>query len=371
VICAGLTLRSLHALTQVEMGFDGARVYSFKTNLTADAYPTAERVEAFYDALTNRLASLPGTTSIGAISYLPLSGEGLSLNAAPDNAPRNGTAEATVFWRLVRGRYFETMGVRVAAGRLFEATDRAGTPPVAVLDELVARRFWGSDAAAIGKRVRVGAGEPRTVVGVVRHVNEVGPGKPSFPIIYAPQAQAYQRGMYTVLRTTGTPASVLASARAALAAVDPAVPLYFAETVDARYDATLALPRFTAGLVSGFSLLALLLAGVGVFGVTAYAVRQRTREFGIRLALGAPLRHIAAIVLGRIGRLATIGLLLGGALAFGLGSLLSGLLFGVENTDVPSALVAIAAIAVMALAAAIVPLRHAAGVRPAEILRAE
>ena len=105
--------------------------------------------------------------------------------------------------------------------------------------------------------------------------------------------------------------------------------------------------------------------------MTAYAFRQRTREFGIRLALGAPLRHIVAIVLGRIGRLATIGLLLGGALAFGLGSLLSGLLFGVENTDVPSALVAVAAIAVMALAAAIVPLRHAAGVRPAEILRAE
>jgi len=131
------------------------------------------------------------------------------------------------------------------------------------------------------------------------------------------------------------------------------------------------LPRFTAGLVSGFSLLALLLAGVGVFGVTAYAVRQRTREFGIRLALGAPLRHIAAIVLGRIGRLAAIGLVLGGAMAFGLGSLLAGLLFGIENTDLPSALGAVAAIAVMALAAAIVPLRHAASVRPAEILRAE
>jgi ABC-type antimicrobial peptide transport system permease subunit len=164
---------------------------------------------------------------------------------------------------------------------------------------------------------------------------------------------------------------VLAAARAARAAVDPTVPLYFAETVDARYDATLALPRFTAGLVSGFSLLALLLAGVGVFGVTGYAVRQRTREFGIRLALGAPFRHVVALVLGRVGRLAAIGLVLGGALAFGLGSLLSGLLFEIENTDLPSALGAVAAIAVMAVAAGIVPLRHAAGVRPAEILRAE
>jgi putative ABC transport system permease protein len=188
---------------------------------------------------------------------------------------------------------------------------------------------------------------------------------------FAPQSQVYQRGMYTVVRTAGPPEATLAAAREALAAVDPSVPMYFADTIATRYDQTLALPRFTAGLVGTFSTLALLLAGVGICGVTGYAVGQRKREFGIRLALGAQRAHIGLLVLGRVARLAALGLAIGCALGLGLGSLMTGILFGVAP-EYPAAIAAmLAAMAVTALLASLAPLRHAIRVNPTEILRAE
>ncbi len=373
VLCAVLTVRSLHALTSVDMGFATEQIVSFKTNLTARDYPNASRVDVFYDQLTTRLAALPGTTAIGAVSYMPLSGEGLSIVVTPVSASA-GEVSAEVGWRIVRGEYFQTMGVKLIAGRLFESSDRAASPPVAVVDDVLARQWWGNERAAIGKAVRMGGvpdADPRTIVGVVHRVSEVGPGKSSLSTIYAPQSQVYQRGMYTVIRTSGAPDQVMSAARAALASVDPAVPLYFAETVEARYDNALALPRFTAGLVGAFSTLALVLAGVGVFGVTAYAVRQRMREFGIRLALGAQHTHIIRLVLLRVGLLAGIGLVIGSAIGSGVGTLMSGLLFGVEPVDTASMAAAIAAITATALAASIAPLRHAVSVRLTTILRAE
>jgi ABC-type antimicrobial peptide transport system permease subunit len=188
---------------------------------------------------------------------------------------------------------------------------------------------------------------------------------------YAPQSQVYQRGMYTVIKTTSAAQALMPAARSALASVDPAVPLYFAETSDARYSQALALPRFTAGLVSTFSTLALVLAGVGIFGVTGYAVAQRTREFGIRLALGAQRTHVGALVLRRVGLLAAIGLGLGTLLGVELGSLMSGVLFGVEPSDRPTLIAVIAAIGLTAMLASLAPLRHAVSVSPAATLRAE
>jgi predicted permease len=375
LICAGLSVRSFHALTSVDLGFATEQRFSFKTNLTAAAYPDAASANRFYDQLTSRLESLPGTLSIGAISYLPLSGEGQAVAAAPVR-PVAGSASQplTVGLGIVRGQYFETMGVALVQGRFFSGEDRPGAPAVAIVDDALARRLWSSEAAAVGQQIRLGQGPdagPRTIVGVVRHVSHVGPGTESLTMAYAPQSQVYQRGMYTVVRTTSSPQVLMPAARGALASVDRSVPMYFAETVDARYDSALALPRFTAGLVGAFSTLALVLAGVGIFGVTGYGVAQRTREFGIRFALGAQRAHVVSLVLRRVGLLAAVGVAAGTALGMGLGSLMSGILFGVASDDTLTLMAAMAAVGLTALLASLVPLRQAVRVSPAETLRAE
>jgi putative ABC transport system permease protein len=279
-----------------------------------------------------------------------------------------------VRWSVVRGRYFETIGIDLLRGRLFDATDRAQAPLTAVVDDTLARRWWQREEAALGQRIRVRDGndsQVREVVGVVRHVAHGGPADLTMPMVYIPQAQAYQRGMYTVVESNLPTEEVLAAARTTLAGIDASVPLYFAQTSDARYDERIALPRFVAGLVGAFSTLALVLAGVGIFGVTAYAVTQRTREFGIRLALGAQRAGIGTLVLRRVATLVGLGLALGAGLAFALGSAMAGLLFQVEPDDPATFGLAAGALALTALLAAVAPIRAAVRVDPAVTLKAE
>jgi predicted permease len=371
VICAGLTLRSLQSLLAVDVGFETAHRVSFKTNLTSGAYPTPEAVDHFYGQLADRLAAVAGVRSLGAISYVPLSDEGNVVLAKPDTPIGPQSRMPVVRWSVVRGRYFETMGIRLLHGRLFDRTD--GTE-AAIVDDTLARRWWQTPEAALGQRVRIGEDPKtplRTVVGVVRHVAHNGPRDAVFPALYAPQAGLTQRGMYTVLETTAAPDATFAAAKAALAAVDPNVPMYFAASTARRYDDALALPRFIAGLVSGFSMLALVLAGVGIFGVTGYAVSQRTREFGIRLALGAPRANIGGLVLRRVAWLTGLGLAAGVAIAIGVGSLMTRLLHQVQPDDPTAYTLAITAIAATALLAAVAPVRHAVRVDPALTMKAE
>jgi putative ABC transport system permease protein len=372
VVCSGLTMRSLGGLLRTDVGFETAGRVSFKTNLTERAYPDAERVAFFYDQLTARLAAIPGVHRLGAVSYLPLSGEGMTTAGSPAAAPESSAAP--VGWAIVRGAYFETMGIGRLHGRAFDQRDRAGAPPVAIVDEVFARRFWPNAAAAVGQPIRIGTGpgaQIRTIVGVVRAVRHAGPARTAMPTAYAPQAQVYQRGMYTVLETVAPTAAVLAAARQALAAVDPNVPLYFAETSERRYHAAIALPRFVTGLVGAFSTMALVLAGVGIFGVTGYAVGQRRREFGIRLALGARRGKIGGLVLRRVALLVGVGLAAGSGLALVVGPALTKLLHDVPPDDPRAFALAAAALTVTALAAALVPVRAAVSVDPAITLKAE
>ncbi len=374
VIGAGLTLRSLQGLLRDDVGFQTAHRVSFKTNLTEKGYPDPARVAQFYDQLSARLAAVPGVRRLGAVSYVPMSGEGNVVEARPETPAGAPQRTPVVRWSVVRGHYFETMGIALKRGRAFADSDAATAPLVAIIDDTLARRWWQREEAALGQVVRIGSGKDahqRTIVGVVRRVSHNGPGDAPLPTLYAPQAQVYQRGMYTVLETTEPPAAVFAAARQALAAVDPTVPLYFAETSDRRYDDVVALPRFIAGLVSGFSTLALVLAGVGIFGVTGYAVSQRTREFGIRLALGSQRAGIGGLVLRRVAALVGIGLAAGSALALGLGSAIGGLLFGVQPDDPAAFALAVAALGTTALVAIVVPLRTAVRVDPAVTLKAD
>lgn len=211
----------------------------------------------------------------------------------------------------------------------------------------------------------------RTIVGIVYRQKHNGPGRAPIPEAFVPLAQTYIRGMYTVLKLEGAPTGLATLVRARLAEVDPTIPMYFVETMEQRYAGALALPRFTAGLVGAFALLALVLAAVGIFGVTAYAVSQRTREFGIRFAIGAPRSHVAGLVLGRVGRLAAIGGAIGGFAAYQLAQLMTGWLVGVEPADFPTLVIAAVVISATALVASLVPLARALRVDPIAALRAE
>lgn len=373
LVSAGLTLRSLQNLLRVDVGFSTERVLSFKTNLVDRAYPDAERTNRFYEQFAARIAALPGVTSVGAVSYLPLGGESQFMRAEPTATPP-GAKPQTVGWRVVRDAYFETIDLALLSGRRFDRTDEAGTEPVAIIDEDLARRIWPGASDVLGRQLRFGEGaaaETRTIVGVVRSVRHFGPREMSLPNAYVPQSQVYQRGMFTVVKTASSPERLVPLVRAALAGIDPAVPMYYTATMERRYEETVALPRFIAGLIGAFSLLALVLAGVGIFGVTAYAVGQRTREFGIRFALGAPRSHVVGIVLGRVGRLALIGGVLGALAAFEIAGLMKTILFGVEPVDAPTLALAMAGTAVTALAASLLPVARALRVDPIESLRAE
>lgn len=366
---AGLAFRGLNKLLRDDVGFATERLFTFKTNLTPQAYPDQTRANRFYEQLTAKLESLPGVTSVAAVSVLPFSIDSQFALAAPVI----GEKPSTVAWRVVRGPYFSTMGMTLVQGRFLDATDRADAPSVAVVDDAFARRFWPTEAAALGQSVRFGEGanaHTRTIVGIVHHVKHRGPGKESLPEVYVPQAQSYQRGMYTVIKAAN--ATALAPlVRAKLAELDPAVPMYFFQTMEQRFVGAIALERFTAGLVGAFSALALMLAAVGIFDVTAYSVAQRSREFGIRFALGAPRSHVVGLVLGRTGRLAVIGGTIGAVAAFQIEGLMTSLLVGVDPLDAPTLGVAAAIIVVTALVASLVPLTRALRVSPVEALRAE
>lgn len=373
----GLALRSLGSLLRDDVGFATHRLFTFKTNLTPEACPDLATANHFYDELTDELHSLPGVTSVAAVSYLPLSGESRFAAATPlDPAIALDTTDSvpSVSWRVVRGPYFRTMGSALLRGRFFDETDQATAPPVAVVNDDFARRFWLDPADAIGQRVRFGTGDKaheRAIVGIVHRMKHWGPGKDSIPEAYVPHAQYYQRGMYTVVKLTADTGGVANLARARLAAIDPTIPMYFVETMEQRYAAALALPRFTAGLISAFSTFALILAAVGIFGVTAYSVSQRSREFGIRFAIGAPRRHVVGLVLGRVGRRAFLGAVIGAFTAHELAQLMTSLLFGVEPDDLPTLMTAGAVITATALAASLAPITRALHVDPVEALRNE
>ena len=371
LITGSLALRSFRNLLQDDIGYSTARLFTFKTNLTADAYPPTNqaRVHRFYDQLGEKIAGLPGVEAVAAISYLPLSAESDFIEAAPVSL-EPGTKPPTFAWRVVHGPYFDVMGATLLQGRLFSEIDQAGGPLVAIVDDAFTHRCWPDPAAAIGQPVRFGDAV-RTIVGVVRRLKHDGPGTDSLPHAYVPHAQVYQRGMYTVVKTTAAPATLAPLIRARLAQIDPTVPMYFVETMEQRYAATLALPRFIAGLITAFSTLALVLAAVGIFGVTAYSVARRAREFGIRFALGAQRCHVVRLVLGRVATLALLGAAIGGFCAHEFTRFMAGLLVGVDPADAPTVWSTAAIIGLTALAATFVPLTRALRVNPADALRAE
>ncbi len=372
---AGLMARSFLRLSRVEPGFRPDHLLSARLVLPRVKYPESVAIIAFADRLLPAVAALPGVVSVGLVNPLPLTGEGWQTDYWVEGRPAPTRGEVpNSDYHVVGGDYFKAMGIPLIRGRLFDDSDREDTAPVTLVNETMARRSW-PNGDAVGKRMRTGSpddpGPWLTVVGVVGDVKQYGLDQEQKTQFYRPQRQRPQRPMSLVVRAAGDPSGLATALRQAVLSVDSDQPIYDVRTMAGLLSDASAPRRLSLLLLGAFAATALLLAGVGIYGVLAYSVTQRTHEIGIRMALGARRGDVLLMVLRQGLRLVLAGATLGVAAAVGLTRLMSSLLFGVSPTDPETlGLVSLVLVAV-ALLACLVPARRASGVDPMIALRCE
>jgi putative ABC transport system permease protein len=371
---SGLLLRSFVRLAAVNPGFDPQHVLTAEIALPASRYDTDARRAEFFDRLTDRLRQLPGVTAAGAASLLPLSGPGFSGPFSVEGRPFDTANPSFAGYRAVTPGYFATLSMRLSAGRPLTRGDAAGQTPVVIVADTLARRFFPK-GDSLGKRIKLGApGSPRpwlTVVGVIADAPYAGLSIPARPEMYVPQVQSPVSAMSLVVRGTADPMDLAASVRAAVATIDPDQPVYDVRALERLVSDAVAAPRLSALLLALFAGLAVTLSAVGVYGVASYSAARRTREMGIRAALGAAPGDLIRLALSEGTRSAAIGLVAGLAAALVLARGLSGLLYGISPWDPATFSIAAAFLAGVCLLAAYVPARRAAFNDPMTALRTD
>jgi predicted permease len=364
---AGLLLRSLRAAQSEELGFDPRGVAIFSTELANQGYDEI-RGRAFYEELLRRVAALPSVRAVSLAERTPL-GLDYSRRGVGVEGYEPAQGEDMEFGANIVGPgYLALIHIPLERGRDFAETDRAGSLPVAIVNQSFARRFWpGEDP--IGRRIRIGD-SVREVVGVAHDSRTRSLDESPAPYFYLPFLQFYQPNMTLEVRTAGDPADMIPAVRREIAALDRDLPVQ-SGTMEDALGLSLLPQRAGATLLGIFSALGLVLASVGLYGVVAYAVAQRTRDLGIRMALGAESSDIYRVVLGHGVKLTLLGLFIGIVAALILARLAQGVLFGVSPTD-PITLGSVAAIlAVVAFVASFIPARRATRVDPMVALREE
>jgi putative ABC transport system permease protein len=370
---AGLMIRSFSALRSVRLGFEPTHVITAEVSIPARKYPSDTAQIEFFRAVQAKLATLPGVRAVGAISFLPLSGDRSASGFIVPGRPTPPKGEEPVGdMRAVTSGYFQAMGIPIVTGRSLAETDGANTPAVAVVSETLARTFWPNESA-IGKFIDYEWGKMMHVqiVGVAGDVHHEGVDKQPLMEIYRPLPQFVYNQMTLVVRTAGDPSSLVKPLREAVHSVDRDQPVGRLETMNALVDKSLGGTRLSTTLFSVFGIVGLVLASVGIYGVMSYGVVQRTREFGVRMALGARPADVRAMVVRQGATLTAIGVVIGLIGAFALTRLMRTLLFGVTPTD-PLTYVAIAVVlGGVALLASYLPARRATRVDPVVALRLE
>jgi putative ABC transport system permease protein len=384
VVAAGLLVRSFERMRGVDPGFDPEGLLTARIELSPVRYEGNESIRAFFERLVARAEAIPGVGSAAVVKALPMAepeiGDWSFLREGRFSVPPKQEDWKLSYWQAVGPEYFETMRMPLLQGRGIEPGDRTGTPQVAVVNRTLARQAWPEEDP-IGQRLLMGGGATdsvwRTVVGIVGDVRHRGLDADPRPEIYLPHAQfpagtgTPLRTMRVVLRTEGNPGALAAPLRAALAELDPDIPLTNLQTMEEALGAWAAERRLTMLVVAGFALLALALGAVGVYGVMAHLVTQRTREIGIRIALGAVPREILRLVLSQGVGLAVVGIAVGLLGALAASRLLTRLLFETEPTDLATFAGTAAALAVVAVAASLVPAVRAVRTDPVDALRSE
>lgn len=366
LVGATLLLQSFVRLHRVEPGFDADRRLVFAVSLPGTRYPTAQARLGFFQGLERSLAELPGVGRVGAVSTLPLSGGNLcDQGTVEDGRPFADCVE----FRAASPGYFAAMRQPLLAGRGLQPTDLPGAPTVAVVNETLARMAWPG-GSPLGRRVDL-VGETFTVVGVVGDVRQFGPEQPVRPELYAPVAQATLPWMAYVVETAGDPAAMVRVASAAVWELDPALPLREVSTYDRLLADVTHAQRARAVIVGALAAAALLLAMLGVYALLSYLVAARTREIGVRLALGASAGRVVREVLGRSVALVAVGSVAGAAGAFALSGLLRAFLFSTNPHNPTAYVIVTGGLVAAAIVAATTPARRAARIAPAEALRHE
>ncbi|HEX7173828.1 MAG TPA: ABC transporter permease [Pyrinomonadaceae bacterium] len=376
LVGAGLLVRSFMRLLEVDPGFSAERALTLQVHVY-DQYPKPEQQAVFFEQALERLRALPGVEAAGAASAPPFIGEGaieidspIQIEGQP--APPAGQ-EPTAFHTIVTADYFGALGVPLRGGRIFNQFDRADGAPVVIVNETLARRYWPGESA-VGKKLivlRLSKPVAREVVGVVGDVRHTGLDSEPRPELFLHSLQNPFGSMTFVVRTTPEPSTLLQAVKGEVWAVNKNLPFYSTATMESLVAETLKERRFSLLLLGAFASLALVLAGVGIYGLISYSTAQRTHEIGVRVALGARGRDIMRMVVGEGLLLSGAGVALGLLGALVLTRFLGGLLYGVAPTD-PLTFAGIALLLVcVALAACYLPARRAARVDPMVALRYE
>ena len=372
LIGAGLLLRSFLRLRGANPKFQPSSLLTLQIPLAGGRNAAPQRRIAFFAEVVDRCAAIPGVRSAGAVASLPLTGLGVGSTFAVDGRPAPPPEERPIgLVRAATPRYLHTLGIPLRAGRDFGEFDRADTPPVAIVNETLARRFWPAANPLGGRLVIDNVSRTAEVVGVAGDVKPDRLENDDWPTIYLPYAQAPAASMTLTLRTAGDPVSAAGAAIREVRALDPDQPVADVRAMDQVLEGSIAGARFNTLLLAIFAGVAFLLATVGIYGIIAYTVTERTHEFGIRLALGASGGDIARMVVGHAARLAGTGIILGVAAALGLTRLMASLLYTVTPTDPATFAGIVVLLGGVALLAGWLPSRRAAALDPARSLRHE
>ena len=373
LIGAGLLTKSFWALTHVAPGFREDSILTARLSLPGSRYPDNRRIAAFERELLETLTRKPGVQSAGLATYLPLSGLDNGWSFVIEGRPPLpvGTYNMAKY-RPASAGYFETIGIPLLRGRSFTPSDTADSPWVTVINDSMAREHWGGQDP-IGRRLQFGAEKWRTVIGVVGDVRHEGLDGETKPEMYVPieQAPNTESSPYIVIRTALDTGAAAAELREAVAAIDRAMPVDRIQTMEQLVSGSVAQPRFRTVILAAFSMLALVMASIGIYGVMNYLVIQRTREFGIRVSMGATRADVLRLVVRRAAALIGVGTCVGLAGSVGLVRLIANLLFGTAPLDPLTFAAASALLAAVALAASYLPAWRAARVDPMVALRYE